>query len=117
MPRSAQGQVRGDEIRLGDAVAVGEQQIVGPRRQNRLVQDAAFLKAFVRMPDVVQRQPQRLANRLRFLSRLGFGPIVGDDDFEPAIGLVGKSPEAFFQPIRLVIGADDDGGFVAFSHV
>ena len=46
----------------------------------------------------------------------GRGSVIGNDEFKPMVALNAVTPEDFFQPMRRVIGADDDGQVHVVFH-
>ena len=97
------------EILARDAVAVGEDEILGVRRHDRAVEDLRLPEAAVLVPHVLNAQPRLPPHALDHLGGLRSRPVIGDDDVEVAVGLHGVSPQDLLQPPRLVVGREDDG--------
>ena len=74
----------GHELRMGNAIAVGENQVVGRCFGNGAIEDLALAKARVLVPDVANVERPLRACPFDALARFFAGSVVRDDDFELA---------------------------------
>src|SRR5688572_22285242 len=99
-------QVAGNELRMWNAVAIREDQILGRRFDDGAIEDAAFAKADVFLPHVPDVEVPRLASTLNAGARLVAGTVVGDDDLESSKGLSRIPREHPLQIERAVVGGE-----------
>ena len=97
-----------DEVAAGDAVAVGEDQVVTGGRADGLVEDDRLAEAVVRVVDVANPHPGRSPYRVDAGLRVTRRAVVGDDDFEVGVRLTAVADEDLLEPVRLVVRAEDD---------
>ena len=97
-----------DEVAAGDAVAVGEDQVVTGGRADGLVEDDRLAEAVVRVVDMANPHPGRSPYRVDAGLRVTRRAVVGDDDFEVGVRLTAVADEDLLEPVRLVVRAEDD---------
>ena len=96
----------GHEFRVRYAIAVGKDQVLGRCFRNGAIEDAAFAKAEVFLPDVADIQIPFLARPFDTLARLVSGTVIGDDDLEARIGLPRVAGKNAFEILGTVVGGE-----------
>ena len=110
MARLGEAPVPGDEIARRNAVAVGEDHVVGARRGERAVADRRSSEAAVLLPDVPERERRSPRPGLDQLARLVGRAVIGDDHLEIAVALRGVAVQHRRQRVGAVVGGDDNRG-------
>ena len=104
---AAEAKVSLDEGWGGDAIAVGEDHVLGVGRDDRLVQDLCLLEAVVLLPDVAEIQLAALAERIDQAFGGGAGSVIGDHQGEVFPRLMFVTPEDLLEQFGGVVGGDD----------
>ena len=86
--------VGGDEVFAGDAVLVGEDEVLALGSDECLVKNARLLEAVVLVPHMLDGQP--VAETLYQLTGVVARAIVGDDNFVGGTCLVKITPKGLF---------------------
>lgn len=87
-----------DEVGSGDTISVRHDKIVTIRCQDSLVQDPAFLKSVVLLPDMLDLNRTFTSESLDNGTSFCFGSIISDYDFMEIVVLSRPAPKYFFQP-------------------
>ena len=101
--------VHGDEIACRQAIAIEEDADLAGAGGNAAVADLAAAEAPVLVANMLERQRQ--AHAPAFDNARGIWPrtIVGNDDFEIAVRLLGERAQHRVERIFAIISRDDDG--------
>ena len=94
-----------------DAIAICEYQVVASRGGNRPVLDRTFAITQILVPNVLDVDPRFLPQALDQLCRLTRRSIIRHQHLKIGNRLEGVTPNHFFEPLRLIVGADNDGHF------
>ena len=106
-----------DEIKLGHAVAVHQQDVAPLRRRHAQVAHARSGEAHIRVPDVHDRQAQIPRGLLHRLLVRWCGAVVCHHHFKAPVVLRGQATQHRKQRIAAVVGGDDDGDQVGWGHL
>ena len=96
------------EAAADEAVPVEEHEVVAARLERPEVAVASLPPALVRLPDVPQTVAEGLLPALDDRGGLGPGAVVGDDDLERGVVLVGERPQGEVERLGPLVRDDDD---------
>ena len=108
--------MRGDKIGVRQAIAVKKDAKLARTRDDAAVTDLTAAETAMLMANVLQHDRQPRAPILD--KRLGrqTGAIVGDDNFEIAVGLPRQRAQDCIERVFAIIGRDDDGDERRAAH-
>ena len=109
---SRQSSVLRQKVFTRDAIAICEYQVVAGRGGNRLVLDRTLAIAQILVPNVLDVDPRFLPQALDQLRRLTRRSVIRHQQLKIGNRLDDVTPNHFFEPLRLVVGADNDGNFI-----
>lgn len=97
-----------EKILAGNTVAIGEDQISRGNFKNRFIENPAFAKTFIFLPDVLYVETRFGPHPIDQLASVVGGPVIGNYDFKVAMTLSAVTPENFLQPLRRIISGDNN---------
>lgn len=100
-----------EEIRTRDTVTVGEYNVVTAGLQYGLVENSAFAKAVIRLPDMADFQLQLIACCGEQIGRFAAAAIIGYQQLEIFMSLRRKAPQDLLQPSGRIVGTGNDRQF------
>ncbi len=101
---------------MGDAVGIGEDEVIALSLGESAVKDDVFSEALVLVPKVSGGARQGGEKSFDEGAGFGAGTVVGDENFPWGRGLIAKSGQAQFERADVIVGADDDGDFFWIDH-
>ena len=118
-PKAGLGEalVVGNELRMRNAIAIREDEILTDSLGDGFVEKNGFAKSVVRMPEVVNGECDFAAPILDEETGFVAGTIVGDEDFIGKPGLATDAPEHLRERRGLFVGADNERQFHADSFL
>ncbi len=108
-PSGSRGSARRPhEVTPRNAIAVQEHEQLRIARERPEISSPGSAKAFVRVPEVRQPRTEASLPALDDEGGRGAGAVVGDDDLEVRLRLLGETPQHCIESLGPFVRADDD---------
>ena len=99
---------RADEVAPRDRLPVHEREVVGVDRERAQVQDPGEAKPLVRLPRVDESLSEGRSPAVHERLRVGARAVVGHDERESLVGLLGERPQDGIESLGPFVRADDN---------